>query len=534
MRETLRPAALLLTLALGARVTGGGAQVTTTSPSLAPDHPSVLVPRPPFQLQRAEEDWRGWEGAGGLTDQLKDLPLGGGARLALGADVRLFLERFAWEDFGLGTPPHDTYVMQRVMLHGDLRLGPRFPARREAAGGTDVASGGRLAPRVFAQLRSGVVHGRRGEPRPADTDTLGVHQLFVEVAREHAGGRAPSVAVRVGRQEFYYGTARLVHVREGPNVRHSFDALRLILRGSAGRASARALSWRADLLAGSVAPTGAGLLDEGPDRSRQLWGVYASVRAPHGAAGVATLDGYYLGHARDRATFAQGTGAERRHTVGVRLAGTRTLGAATVGWDWEPMLQWGRFAPRPEGTTDPGSAPAPGRIRAWTVATETRWQWGRAPLAPLIAVRADIASGDRDPRDRDLQTFHPLYPRGNYFGQFAPVGPANFIDLHPRVELSPRDMVTFTAEWLAFWRQSTRDGTYDPVGGLLLAPRDASGAFARGRLVGYQPALALAWTTDRHTTVTVLGGAFLPGRFVRETSPGRRIGYAGAAVALRF
>ncbi len=525
---------MLLALASGARVTVVWAQVATTPPSRAPERALVPPRRPPFQLQRAEEDWRGWVGAGGLRDRLKDLPLGGGARLALGADVRLFAERFAWEDFGLGTPPRDASLMQRVMLHGDVRFGPRLAGRPESDRSAVGGSGGRLAPRLFVQLRNGVVRGRRGEPRPPDTDTLGVHQLFVEVARDHPGRHAPDVALRVGRQEFYYGTARLLHVREGPNVRQSFDALRLILRGSADPASARTPSWRADLFAGSVAPTGAGVLDEGPDRSRRIWGLYVSARAPHGDTGEATRDVYYLGHARDRATFAQGTGLERRHTVGVRLAGTRALGAATLGWDWEPMLQWGRFAPRPAATAHPGSAPAPGRIRAWTVASETRWEWGRAPLRPLVAVRADIASGDRDPRDRDLQTFHPLYPRGNYFGQFSPVGPANFMDLHPRVELSPRDMVTLTAEWLAFWRQSTRDGTYDPVGGLLLAPRDAAGAFASGRLVGHQPAFALAWTPDRHTTVTVLGGTFLPGRFVRETSPGRRIGYAGAQVAFRY
>jgi hypothetical protein len=375
------------------------------------------------------------------------------------------------------------------------------------------------------------VHGRRGSPRPPDTDTLGVHQLFAEVALERAARRPPAVTLRVGRQELYYGTARLLHVREGTNVRQSFDAVRLIVRGPPRRAGVTSAAGAPTCW---PAPSHRPARERSTTRRTRTAGV-GPLRERPGAAGLAadaTLDVYYLGHARDRARFAQGTGAERRHTAGVRLAGVRALGAATFGWDWEPMLQWGRFAPLADATSGP--APAPGRIRAWTVATETRWHWAHAPLAPLVAVRADVASGDRDPRDPDLQTFHPLYPRGNYFGQFSPVGPANFVDLHPRVELSPGDAVTLTAEWLAFWRQSTRDGAYDPVGGPLLRPQDASGAPARGRLVGHQPALTLEWAPSRHATLALLGGAFLPGRYVRETSPGRRIGYAGSSLALRF
>jgi hypothetical protein len=89
--------------------------------------------------------------------------------------------------------------------------------------------------------------------------------------------------------------------------------------------------------------------------------------------------------------------------------------------------------------------------------------------------------------------------------------------------------VTATLEWLLFWRQSARDGVYNPVGALLLP----SGA-GRGRFVGHQPAATLEWVLDRHARVELMGGAFLPGRHVRETSPGRRIGYIGGSLSLRF
>jgi hypothetical protein len=90
---------LLLAVAPGLAPPDCGAQAAATSRRSAAD-----TSRPRFQLQRAEEDWRGWTGAGSAADRLKALPLGAAARLALGADVRLYPERFASEDFGLGTP----------------------------------------------------------------------------------------------------------------------------------------------------------------------------------------------------------------------------------------------------------------------------------------------------------------------------------------------------------------------------------------------------------------------------------------------
>jgi hypothetical protein len=74
-----------------------------------------------------------------------------------------------------------------------------------------------------------------------------------------------------------------------------------------------------------------------------------------------------------------------------------------------------------------------------------------------------------------------------------------------------------------------RDGVYNPVGELLL-PAGADG----GRFVGHQPSATLKWDPSRHTSIELIAGAFVPGRHVRETSPGRRTGYIGGSLALRF
>jgi hypothetical protein len=184
-------------------------------------------------------------------------------------------------------------------------------------------------------------------------------------------------------------------VREGTNVRQSFDAVRLIVRGPQRRAGVTSAAGAPTCW---PAPSHRPARERSTTRRTRTAGV-GPLRERPGAAGLAadaTLDVYYLGHARDRARFAQGTGAERRHTAGVRLAGVRALGAATFGWDWEPMLQWGRFAPLADATSGPAPAPgasAPGpsrRRRAGTGRTRrSRRSWPSAPTwRAATAIRA--------------------------------------------------------------------------------------------------------------------------------------------------
>jgi hypothetical protein len=163
------------------------------------------------------------------------------------------------------------------------------------------------------------------------------------------------------------------------------------------------------------------------------------------------------------------------------------------------------------------------------VATETGYRWPGAPLAPRVSLRGDVASGDRDPADPDLQTFHPLYPKGNYFGLLSPVGPVNFQDLHPQLEVTLWPGGVLTADWLFYWRQSPRDGTYNAVGGFF-----RSGQESRARFVGHQPGVQLEWAVDSHTTVLVNYAAFVAGPYVRATPPGRDITYLAAYAAYRF
>jgi hypothetical protein len=79
------------------------------------------------------------------------------------------------------------------------------------------------------------------------------------------------------------------------------------------------------------------------------------------------------------------------------------------------------------------------------------------PFRPRFGLRADIASGDEAPANQDLQTFNPLFPKGAYFSEAGLIGPANFIDLNPCIDLHLANHLTLIFDWDFFWRESTHD-----------------------------------------------------------------------------
>jgi len=77
--------------------------------------------------------------------------------------------------------------------------------------------------RSFVELKSGLNSYRIGGPRPIDERNWISRVLFIEVG---TGDERNWIKFRAGRHEMEYGSGRLIDVREGPNVRLSFDGSR--------------------------------------------------------------------------------------------------------------------------------------------------------------------------------------------------------------------------------------------------------------------------------------------------------------------
>ena len=346
-----------------------------------------------------------------LWDRLKYLTVAHGlpAYLTLGIDVRERFEHFSTFDWGGVPSSPDGFLLQRVMPHADLHLGPYV--------------------QVFFQLTSNLVWGR--DPRPLDRDDLDVLQAFASVS-------LGSLTMRGGRQEIQYASSRLVSIREGPNVRLAFDGVRLI---------ERLWRWQVDGFALVPVEVRPGIFDDRPEPGQWFWGVYATgpVLAWLG------LDLYYLGRFRESAAFEQGTARELRHTIGTRVWGT------PGPWDYnvEAAYQTGTFGA--------------GRIAAWMIASDAGYTVDALPARPRFGAQANAVSGDSNPIDVDLQTFNPLFPRGAYFSQANLIGPLNLVDVHPAITLRPNDALEITFDWDFFWRESLEDGLYQPSTALQIA-----------------------------------------------------------------
>ncbi len=437
---------------------------------------------PPYKLLRYDEDYsylRNPEKRSDFWDPVKYIPLNaaGSWYLSLGGEARERYEYFNNPTWGQD-PQDNGYFLQRYLLHGDLWMGEHL--------------------RLFTQLQSSMEDGRRGGPRPTDEDELDLHQAFLDLKFEL--GVDGSFVFRSGRQELAFGSQRIIAVREGPNVRQSFDGFRAIFRTG---------DVRVDGFATKPAETNRHVFDDGSDNNRGLWGAYSVF--PLSILPKGNMDLYYLGYYNRHGRFDQGVSRETRHSIGTRL----WRSAMPLDYNFEFIYQWGGF----------GS----GDIRAWTAASDTGYTFGSLPLQPRFGLKADIASGDENPADHDLQTFNPLFPKGAYFSEDNLMGPENFIDLNPTVDLHFSGRVTLTLNWDFFWRESEQDGIYNNGGALL-----RSGKNSNARYVGSQPQAQLEWDLDRHTTFILIYAHFFAGPFIRETGPGKDVDFMTTWVAYKF
>ncbi len=416
-----------------------------------------------FVEQANQRDW---------LDRLKFVPLGDSqARASFGGEIR---QRYEFtHNPAFGADPQDSagVWLQRYAVHADLRIGEDL--------------------RLFAQLVSALATGRAGGPGAVDENELELQNGFVDLGPWSSADA--TLTLRPGRQELQYGAGRLVDVREGPNVRRTFDAARAIVQAS---------RWRVDALYARPRLSRRGVFDDVGDDAQALWGAYAAGRG---------VDYYYLGFRDDEGVFQQGTAHERRHSLGVRLWG----GEGPWDWNWEALYQFGRFGG--------------GDIRAWTLATDTGYTFRHARWRPRVAINANVASGDDDPDDPDLGTFNPLYPRGNYFSEAAVLGPRNFFNVHPFVTVRPAPGWSVTADVNFFWRLETADGVYSPSGQLI---RAAGGSDRR--FVAWSVSLTSEYAVTDRVTLTAIYTHLAPGDFIRATGPAENIDFLELTLQFRF
>jgi len=437
--------------------------------------------RPAFQTLRYSEDWtllRDVSHRGDWLDPVKFVPLDGtNIYLSFGGEARLKYELYSEPVFNQKPADDEGFLLQRYLVHADFHATPYF--------------------RVFGQLQSSLEDFRNGGPRPTDRDDLDLHQAFFDARLAWADENA--ITLRGGRQEMAYGSQRLISVRESPNNRLAFDAVRVLTKFG---------EWQGDAWIGQPVEIDTGIFDDQRMGETAFWGGYLTGPI-HFVPGL-NVDLYYLGLSRQDASFARGTADETRHSLGARLFGKH----GALDWNFEFVGQFGSF-----GKDD---------ILAWTTASDTGWTFARAPGKPRVFLRADIASGDHG--GSNLGTFNPLFPRGAYFNEAALIGPQNLMDLQPGVDFALTESLKLTTSCDFVWRESLDDGVYGVALNLQVPP-----GTSRERYVGTFPSVSLSWQAQRHLSFTVNYVAYVFGDFVTQSQPTQRNGsYVSAVATFRF
>jgi hypothetical protein len=387
--------------------------------------------RPDIGMNRWQEDWSVLADPTLRTeplDSLKYIRLWGDdpyTFLSLGLTLR---ERFELNDATNFSSPEEGYLIQRVQVHADLHLDRYL--------------------RAFVQLEDDSEFGKT-VITPVDENPLNFRVLFVEYARKFNGWR---LKTRVGRQDFAFDLQRFVSLRDGPNVRQSYDA---------AWADVEAGDWRViGFVSFPVQYRDTTVFDDVPSTHTQLH----MFRVERHVLGTNELSAYYAYYANEGSKFLDAVGYERRDVFDVRFAGKD----AGFDWDLEAMGQLGNV----------GSA----QVRAWAAGGRESYD---VTKRVAVGVQLDAASGDSHRGDGILGTFNPLFPNGYYFTLAGDTGDTNLYHVKPFVLMKPATGLVVLGGIGLQWRETTADAVYVqpdiPVAGTAGQPGSWTGWYAQLR-----------------------------------------------------
>ncbi len=388
---------------------------------------------------------------------------GGSPELTFDAQFRTRSEH--WTDFGFGSGQErdDAFVLGRIMLGANLRLGPHF--------------------RSYVQARSSFLTDRDlpGGKRAIDADHLDLQNAFVDVVIPLE--KTSTVTVRAGRQELLFGRQRLVSPLDWVNTRRTFDGARAIL--NAGEWKVHAFFVRPVLVEKSELNSS--------DDNTDFFGVHASHPVP--TRGF-EYDLYWLALDRASVAFNTTTGRERRHTFGFRLGGK----IQDTGWDYD-----GEVAYQIGDVSDAD-------ISAFMIGTVLGHTFSGIPTAPRLHIGLDAGSGDDAPGG-DVGTFNQLFPLGHaYLGWIDLIGRQNVLAVNSGVRLEPLQRLTITLVGHRFWRASDEDALYNAGGGVVRRP-EPDGSKALGSELDF-----LARYKFFPTLIGLVGySRFFADQFIEET-----------------
>jgi Alginate export len=393
--------------------------------------------RPKIKFNRWQEDWSALADPRlrtGFLDQLKYIPLSASnpaSYISFGLTVRERFESNNTTFFGTGNNQGDSYLLDRVQSHVDIRPNANW--------------------QIFVEFED-VRAPWKTVITPVDENPLDLRQAFIAYVDSFWDG---TLKARVGRQEMAFDLERFVSIRDGPNVQQAYDAVWLDWEQGPWRFIT---FWSQPVQYRHEHP-----FDDFSDTNFQ----YGGFRVERKNVGPGELSAYYSRFHLNKVSYLFASGDERRNIFDVRYAGTRD----DFDWDLEAMGQSGHVGNK--------------NARAWAVGTRTGYTFASVGWTPRLGLQVDAASGDEHPNDNTLGTFNPLFPNGYYFTLAGYTGYVNLIHVKPSVTVRPIGPVSLMAAVGLQWRQTTADAVYvqpnSPVRGTAGRPGLWTGVYVQFR-----------------------------------------------------
>jgi hypothetical protein len=330
------------------------------------------------------------------------------------------------------------------------------------------------------------------------------------------------VTLKVGRQELIYGDSRLVGNAFWLNIPHTFDAVKVRYQND---------FFGLDVFAANLVYVDADHFEQSNSQDT-LSGAYldmpgiskgnineAYLFARNVARGIVT-DNWSQVPAPFRFTAPQDT-----YTLGYHAKSK----AGTYGpWDYgfEGMYQFGDRTAVFPATTVAVAKTAPRLDQsAWAFVAQASYTWTDMPLTPKLALIVSAASGDKNSKDNDSETFQNLLPSNHgLYGIMDFSSLQNIVDYRLSYTMKPSKATSLALDVHKQYLETTNDFWYNVAG----VPRNTAGAApGSGKGFNINPGYSSdlgeeadiigGWTPTRGLLLELGAGHFFRGEYIKQS-----------------
>jgi hypothetical protein len=330
-------------------------------------------------------------------------------------------------------------------------------------------------------------------------DSWTLWQGYAQVGNSTSGW----VDALAGREVLLFGDERVIGPSNWLNVGRTFDVARVNLHHS---------GYDVSIFGSSVVP-GSNTFLHRPIPGNNLYGIYGSFKNIIARAIFEPYVLWRLAPGNYGLPETVGRGHLNEVTIGLHVKGT-----LPADFDYDTEF---------DGQT--GSLGA-SSIGAWAGYAGVGKTFPKVAAAPRVFIEGNYASGTKNPKGRDWNTFDQLYPSNHdKFGFTDQVGRRNLAQFRVGVEESVGKKWKFKEAFEGFWLATSNDNFYSSSGAISVPATPGA-----SRHIGNELDLVAEYEWNNGLNFGFGYARLFAGEFLKTTTPGHDYGYPYAYVEYNF